>query len=125
MPERIILEIFDENPIAGEIVKDWLIKDVKKSETYNTASDELKRVMISDDVINHTMVMMYEEMPGIFMTILDENGIFVSIIVGAPKEGRPLPEFVAWINHDAVPETFGSRIKCEKYAVEKALLLLK
>jgi hypothetical protein len=125
---KLAIEILNDYPIATEIVREWFLKRMKKSLEEDNVSDEFKEGMLKMGVPDSTLAIMLDQSPRNFFDVLDENRIFVEILLANLPEGG----FYYTINgkgevSDKDPlrlKTFESRVPCERAAVIKALELL-
>lgn len=117
---KLAIEILHEYPLALEAVRDWFIKKMKKSLDEDKVAEDFKEQMLKRGVPDTTLAIMLDQNPRSFFDVLDENRIFVEILLADTPEGG----FYYSINGVKGLEIYETRIPCERDAVIYALSYL-
>ena len=117
---KLSIEILNEYPLATEAVRDWFLKKMERSLQEDKVGEDFKAQMLKRGIPDATLAIMLDQSPRNFFDVLDENRIFIEILLSDEPEGG----FYFKINGVEDPYSHETRIPCERAAVVKALGLL-
>ena len=114
---KLSIEILNDYPLATEAVRDWFLKKMEMSLQEDKVGDDFKTQMLKRGIPDATLAIMLDQSPRNFFDVLDENRIFIEILLADTPEGG----FYYTINGVKGFEIYETRIPCERDAVIEAL----
>ena len=118
------IELIEQYPKASEVVLEWYKNKMKDSLNISTLSEDIKE-SFSDYIIglDHISIMI-DNNPRFLFDVLDENDIYVEILVDYKSNSAKFSYTVISDEMYSNPITYSSRREAEMDAIEQAFKLL-
>lgn len=118
------IELLEQYPKASEVVLEWYKNKMKDSLNISTLSEDIKE-SFNDYIIGLDHIsLMIDNNPRFLFDVLDENDIYVEILVDYKSNSAKFNYTVVNDEMYSNPNTYSSRRNAEMAAIEQAFKLL-
>ena len=118
------IELLEQYPKASEVVLEWYKSKMKDSLNISTLSEDIKE-SFNDYIIGLDHIsLMIDNNPRFLFDVLDENDIYVEILVDYKSNSAKFSYTVINDEMYSNPNTYSSRRNAEMAAIEQAFILL-
>lgn len=112
------LELIQNYPAAGKIVKEWFFKSMLESFKDESVPDEFKEFMLEQGIEDDKIGTLIDINPRMLFDVFDENEIFISVNVTDRK-------FTYRIDNLVNPTEYSTRKECELISITRAFEILE
>ena len=113
------LELIQNYPAAGKVVKEWFFKSMLESFKDDSVPDEFKEFMLEQGIEDDKIGTLIDINPRMLLDVFDDNKIFIEILI------YPNEEFTCKIGNQATTQSWKTRKEAELYAIEAAFEILE
>lgn len=113
------LELIQNYPAAGKVVKEWFFKSMLESFKDDSVPDEFKEFMLEQGIEDDKIGTLIDINPRMLLDVFDDNKIFIEILI------YPNEEFTCKIGNQATTQSWKKRKEAELFAVEAAFEMLE
>lgn len=113
------LELIQNYPAAGKIVKEWFFKSMIESFKDETVPDEFKEFMLEQGIEDDKIGILIDVNPRMLFDVFDENEIVIE------NSLYPDGTFTIKIGNQATTQSWKTRKEAEIFAIEAAFEILE
>ena len=113
------LELIQNYPAAGKIVKEWFFKSMLESFKDESVPDEFKEFMLEQGIEDDKIGTLIDVNPRMLLDVYDDNKIFIEILI------YPNEEFTCKIGNQGTTNSWKTRKEAELFAIEAAFEILE
>lgn len=113
------IEMLEKYPLAGNVVKGWLLEKMIESLNTKTVPDDFKEMMRKEGVQNDKVAELIDANPRFLFDVFDENDIIISTLV------YPNNEFTVQIGNQATTNSWKTRKESDLWAIDAAFEMLE
>ena len=113
------LELIQNYPAAGKVVKEWFFKSMLESFKDETVPDEFKEFMLEQGIEDDKIGTLIDVNPSMLLDVFDENEIVIE------NSLYPDGTFTIKIGNQATTNSWKTRKEAELFAIEAAFEVLE
>ena len=113
------LELIQNYPAAGKVVKEWFFKSMLESFKDETVPDEFKEFMLEQGIEDDKIGTLIDVNPRMLFDVFDENDIVIE------NSLYPDGTFTIKIGNQATTQSWKKRKEAELFAIEAAFEILE
>lgn len=113
------LELIQNYPAAGKVVKEWFFKSMLESFKDETVPDEFKEFMLEQGIEDDKIGILIDVNPRMLFDVFDENDIVIETSL------YPDDTFTIKIGNQATTNSWKTRKEAELFAIEAAFEILE
>ena len=113
------LELLEKHPLSAKLIREWFMEKMIESLNDNSITDEFRQFMREQVIDDDKIGVMIDSNPRMLFDVLDENKVFIEIII------YPNEEFTCKIGNQATTQSWKTRKEAELFAIEGAFDILE